>query len=128
MTQEITNGIAISVQTKFGGIQKRNQQLMYWYEYFITIQNESSNNIQLIDRHWEIFDSLNFTEIIQGIGVIGQQPIILINSTYSYKSHCILNSTFGNMKGYYTMLNLDTQEYFKVKIPPFNLFNNSLLN
>ena len=84
--------------------------------------------MQLTDRFWKIFDSLNNTEFVKGEGVVGQTPILLPKDNYTYSSGCFLESTMGSMKGYYTMINLETLEKFKVYIPTFQLTTPLLSN
>jgi ApaG protein len=128
MIEQITKGIKISVKTKFNGTSYRNNRLYYVFAYFITIENNSLNTVQLTDRFWRIFDSLNKTEIVEGEGVVGQSPILKPNDQYSYSSGCFLESTIGAMTGYYKMTNIDTLENFKVHIPTFQLTTNILSN
>jgi ApaG protein len=128
MINQITKGIKVSVKTKYDGTSYRNNRLYYIFAYFITIENESSETVQLTDRFWKIFDSLNNTEIVKGEGVVGQTPILLPNDNYTYSSGCFLESTMGSMKGYYTMINLETLEKFKVYIPTFQLTTPLLSN
>ena len=128
MINQITKGIKVSVKTKYDGTSYRNNRLYYIFAYFITIENKSSETVQLTDRFWQIFDSLNNTEIVSGEGVVGQTPILLPNDNYIYSSGCFLESTMGSMKGYYTMINLETLEKFKVYIPTFQLTTPLLSN
>lgn len=128
MVEATTRGIKISVNTDFIGVQERNQQKHYLFDYYISIENTSVHTIQLFSRHWEIYDSLNQTEIVEGDGVIGIQPILKPGEKYAYKSHCILLSNCGSMKGYYTMINMDEAKSFNVIIPTFQLKTNSILN
>ena len=128
MVQQITKGIKISVKTKYNGTSYRNNRLYYTFVYFITIENKSSETLQLTDRFWKIFDSLNTTELVKGEGVVGQTPILNKNDNYTYSSGCFLESTMGAMKGYYTMKNIETLEEFKVYIPTFQLATPVLSN
>ncbi len=121
MVQQITKGIKISVKTKYNGTNYRNNKLYYIFAYYVTIENKSSETLQLTDRFWKIFDSLNNTEIVKGEGVVGQTPILEPNDNYTYNSGCFLKSTMGAMKGYYTMKNIENLEEFKVYIPTFQL-------
>ena len=128
MVPQITKGIKISVKTKYNGTSYRNNRLYYTFVYFITIENKSSETLQLTDRFWKIFDSLNTTELVKGEGVVGQTPILKPNDNYTYSSGCFLESTMGAMKGYYTMKNIETLEEFKVYIPTFQLATPVLSN
>jgi ApaG protein len=128
MVNQITKGIKISVKTKYKGISYRNNRLYHSFEYVITIENNSSKTVKLTDRFWKIFDTLNETEIVSGEGVVGQTPTLKPNDTYTYSSGCFLVSTIGAMKGFYTMINTETFEQFKVIIPTFQLTNKTILN
>jgi len=128
MVEQITKGIKIKVKTKYNGTSYRNNRLYYVFAYFITIENKSAQTVQLTNRFWQIFDSLNKTEIIEGKGVVGQTPILKPNDNYSYSSGCFLESNIGSMNGYYTMQNTETLEQFKVIIPTFQLSTPILSN
>jgi len=128
MTNQVTKGIKISVDTKYKGTSFRNSNLYHVFSYVINIENKSSETVKLTDRFWKIYDTLNTTEIVSGEGVVGQTPILKPNDTYTYSSGCFLESNMGAMKGFYTMINLDTFEQFKVIIPTFQLTNQTILN
>jgi ApaG protein len=128
MIQQITKGVKISVETSYNGTSYRNNQLYYIFSYTIVIENNSAETIKLTDRFWTIFDSLNGIEIVSGEGVVGQTPTLAPNINYTYKSGCFLTSNLGAMKGFYTMINLETYEQFKVFIPTFQLSTPALLN
>ena len=76
MVSQITRGIKISVLTSFEGTYFKNYKIHFAFSYEITIENHSKDSVQLISRHWEIFDSLNNREIVDGEGVIGKKPVL----------------------------------------------------
>lgn len=121
MVTQITSGIKISVATRFEGNYFKEYTMLYAFSYEITIENLSSDIVQLQARHWEIFDSLNFTEMVDGEGVVGQTPIIVPGDKYTYTSGCMLHSTIGAMNGFYTMINFTNSKFFEVQIPTFKL-------
>lgn len=121
MNTQITSGIKISVATNFEGNYYKDYAILYAFSYEITIENLSTDIVQLQSRHWDIFDSLNFTESVDGEGVVGQTPIIIPGDKYVYSSGCMLHSTIGAMKGFYTMLNFTTSKNFEVQVPTFKL-------
>ena len=128
MVSQITQGIKISVLTSFEGTYYKNYKLQYAFSYKITIANNSKDTVQLITRHWEVLDSLNDTEIIDGEGVIGKKPILKPGETHVYSSGCLLHSTFGAMSGYFNMINFTTTRNFKVVVPFFHLSTPFSLN
>lgn len=99
-------------------IQKPYQ---YFFSYQITILNRSTQPVQLVSRYWLILDGGLHQETVKGLGVVGQQPILEPNTSFTYTSGCPLMAEFGKMSGYYTFLNLTSQETFQVEIPAFSL-------
>ncbi|MFN3639570.1 MAG: Co2+/Mg2+ efflux protein ApaG [Flavobacterium sp.] len=121
MVTQITRGIKISVSTSFEGTYFKNYKLHFAFSYQITIENHSKDSVQLISRHWEIFDSLNVKEIVDGEGVVGIKPVLKPGESHSYSSGCLLSSPFGAMRGYYNMVNFTSTKKFRVIVPTFRL-------
>lgn len=128
MVQQVTNGIKVSVSTNFEGSSYRNDTLLYAFSYLVTIENQSNETVQLLERNWKIYDSLNKTETVEGSGVIGQKPILKPSQIHIYKSNCLLTSPIGSMKGFYNMVDLSTSKTFKVYIPTFQLMVSNIHN
>jgi len=128
MTQQITNGIKISVKTRYNGSVRRNQNTFNAFSYYITIENKTKDIVQLLERFWEISDALNYKEYIEGEGVVGQQPTIEPKRSYTYKSNCFLHAPTGSMKGTFKMINKKTKQQFEVIVPTFQLTTTPLLN
>jgi ApaG protein len=121
MVTQITRGIKISVLTSFEGTYFKNHKLHYAFSYEITIENHSKDSVQLYTRHWEILDSLNEIEIVDGEGVVGKKPVLKPGEKYIYNSGCLLTSPFGAMGGYFNMINFTSTNNFKVIVPTFKL-------
>ena len=128
MVQQVTNGIKISVSSIFEGTSYRNYRLYYAFSYQVTIENQSNETVQLLNRHWKIFDSLNNMEIVEGDGIIGKKPILKPTQKHTYQSNCFLTSPIGAMTGFYTMINLSNSKTFKVVIPTFQLMVPNISN
>lgn len=128
MVEEITQGIGVTVKPIFVGQLQALKCKYQAFKYHITIKNYSNSPVQLLKRHWEIYDSLNDSEIVDGIGVVGKTPIIEKNDSYTYQSNAYLLGHFGAMKGYYIMYNPISKTKFKVSIPLFKLEANPSLN
>lgn len=128
MVQQVTNGIKISVLTNFEGTSYRNYRLYYAFSYQVTIENQSNETVQLLERHWKIYDSLNKTEIVEGSGVIGKKPILKPSQKHTYQSNCFLTSPIGAMNGFYNMVSFSTTKIFKVYIPTFQLMVGNIYN
>ena len=121
MVSQITRGIKISVSTNFEGTYYKNYKINFAFSYEITIENHSKDSIQLVSRYWEIYDSLNDLEIIEGEGVIGKKPVLKPGEKHVYSSGCLLASPFGAMLGHFNIINFTTTRSVKVVVPTFKL-------
>ena len=121
MVSQITRGIKISVLTSFEGTYFKNYKIHFAFSYEVTIENHSKDSVQLISRHWEIFDSLNDIEIVDGEGVIGKKPVLKPGEYHTYSSGCLLSSPYVAMKGHFNMINFTSTKNFKVIVPTFRL-------
>lgn len=121
MITQVTKGIKVSVQTTFEGTFFKNYKMHYAFGYTITIENQSKDTVQLISRHWDVFDSLKELETIDGEGVIGNKPVIKPGKSHTYSSGCLLASPIGAMKGHYNMAHLGSSENIEVEVPTFKL-------
>lgn len=128
MVSQITRGIKISVLTSFEGTYFKNYKIHFAFSYEITIENHSKDSVQLISRHWEIYDSLNDTEFVDGEGVVGKKPVLKPGESHTYSSGCLLSSPFGSMKGYFNMINFTSTRNFRVMVPTFKLSTPFALN
>jgi ApaG protein len=128
MVTQITRGIKISVLTSFEGTYFKNHKIHFAFRYEITIENHSKDSVQLMTRHWEISDSLNSKEIVDGEGVIGKKPVLKPGEHHTYSSGCSLSSPYGSMKGHFNMINFTSTRNFKVIVPAFKLFASFAIN
>ncbi|MFT4190548.1 MAG: Co2+/Mg2+ efflux protein ApaG [Comamonas sp.] len=93
---------------------------LYSFAYTITITNTGRVAAQLISRHWFIDDANGHAEQVQGLGVVGQQPLLQPGESFQYTSGCRLRTATGRMHGHYFFVAEDG-ERFEVAIPPFVL-------
>jgi ApaG protein len=121
MNYIITNGIKVSIQVQYSSDFSKPMLHKYIFGYTVTIENKSFYPVQVLERQWGIFDSNGVQNLVQGPGILGEQPILPPDSQHSYTSCCPLNTDMGTMRGYYTMMNLKTMEKFRVKVPSFQL-------
>jgi ApaG protein len=128
MKSIVNSSIEINVKPKFEEYLVRESNGLYLFSYDVHITNRLEVEVQLIDRYWKIFDSLQQEKIVQGKGVIGLQPILKPGQHFNYQSACYLSSTMGQMQGYYTFQNLETGKYFDAAIPAFKLLVPFILN
>ncbi len=128
MIKTVTYGIEISVECDYWPQQSSPRENNYFFVYFITIENKSDFAVQLIKRHWDIFDSNGEKRQVDGEGVVGETPVIEPGEKFEYNSGCNLITELGYMKGYYTMKRIIDNKEIVVQIPEFNLVVPAKLN
>jgi ApaG protein len=119
MVTAVTSGVKITVKTRYESMHSNPLNSHHLFSYHITIENLNDFPIRLIRRHWDIYDSAGEFNVVDGEGVVGQQPVIEPFEFYTYNSGCNLKSDFGKMSGYYVMQRQEEIESFKVEIPEF---------
>jgi ApaG protein len=124
----ITNDIKISAESFFQDKHSEPLNGKYLFIYNIYIENTGVETVQLLKRHWYIFDSLNGLIEVEGEGVVGKKPILNPGESHSYTSWCPLSSEIGRMEGVFTMLNVRTGVEFEVIIPSFQLISEAKFN
>ena len=123
----VTEGIRISVQSMFVPEQSSANNNCYVFAYRISISNESDHTVKLMRRHWIITDAYGEKRIVEGDGVVGQQPVLLPGQAHTYVSGSVFKTPIGKMEGFYTMQK-DGSEIIDVVIPTFYLMAPSTLN
>ncbi|WP_170107749.1 Co2+/Mg2+ efflux protein ApaG [Photobacterium lipolyticum] len=92
----------------------------YVFSYTITISNLGQGTAQLLSRRWLITDANGKKLVIEGEGVVGEQPEIAANEEYTYTSGTIIETPLGVMQGHYVMID-DQGDEFTVEVSPFRL-------
>jgi ApaG protein len=121
MNTKVTQGISVSVEVVYNQKQSIELANEYAFAYKITMQNNASNTVQLLRRHWYIHDSNVTMREVEGEGVVGQKPILHPGENYQYTSGCIINTEMGKMFGYFIFKDLHSAKEFSVEIPEFPL-------
>jgi len=117
---ETTENITITVRPVYLQGESNIFARKFVFAYFVRIENNGSDNVQLLRRHWFIAHNTGKMEEVEGDGVIGKQPIITPGSFHEYNSFCILESMEGWMEGTYTMKRTNGEIFFAA-IPRFIL-------
>lgn len=119
-------GIKIRVKVKY--LERNASEGLHYFKYHIEITNQNDFDVQLVQRHWNIFDSIQGVRKVTGEGVVGLTPTIKSNEMFNYESYCPLQSAIGSMDGYYQFKHIENGELFSVKIPLFELIFPGVLN
>lgn len=121
MVTAITEGISVSIEVTYQAEFSNPNQHHYVFTYKVTIENRSSATVQLMRRKWEIFDAAESSKIVEGNGVVGQQPVLEPGESHTYVSGCNLKSGLGKMKGVYYMEKLSDGRNIEVIVPEFQM-------
>ncbi|TKY55215.1 ApaG protein [Spatholobus suberectus] len=118
-----TLGIRVQVRSVYIEGRSHPSRGLYFFAYRIRITNNSDHPAQLLRRHWIITDANGRTENVWGIGVVGEQPLILPGNSFEYSSACPLSTPNGRMEGDFEMIHVDRvgSRSFNVAIAPFSL-------
>ncbi|XP_008813574.1 protein ApaG-like isoform X2 [Phoenix dactylifera] len=121
--EERFEGIRVQVRSVYIEGRSQPSKGQYFFAYRIRITNTSQRPVQLLRRHWIITDANGKTENIWGVGVIGEQPVILPKTGFEYSSACPLSTPSGRMEGDFEMKHVDRvgSSTFNVAIAPFSL-------
>jgi len=118
--EKATDGIRVRVQPQFSLADSDPSEGSFVFSYKVNMANEDDREAQLLFRHWLIHDSATGDSLVDGEGVIGEQPLLKPGESHEYRSYCVLRSPVGYMEGYYTFVRSDGKE-FRVEVPRFHL-------
>lgn len=122
-----TQGIRVSVQSRYIPEQSSPAERRYVFAYTVRIENRGTTPAQLRSRHWVITDGNGEVEEVRGPGVIGKQPSLSPGEFFEYTSGCVLKTAHGVMRGSYQMTREDGST-FDAEIASFGLSLPSSLN
>lgn len=142
MVEKVTKGIKVVVKHSFEGVVFRADKDYFGFLYTSSIENQSSDYVQLLSQHLEVSDAFgslysldealsdhpNFSDqnwspvsTVKTLKVKSLKPIIKPGETFTFTSPCIINSSIGMMKGHFKMINFTSAKTFKVCIPKIKL-------
>ena len=116
----MSDGITVRVAVNFLPEQSRIEAGKWFWVYHIRIENDSDQPVQLLTRHWRITDGRGHVNLVDGDGVVGEQPRLEPGQSHDYVSGCPLGTPQGSMEGFYTMQRDDGSQ-FEARIPGFPL-------
>jgi ApaG protein len=116
-----TDGVRVSVRAFYLEDQSRPDEAHFVWAYRVRIENVGDETVKLLRRTWRITDARGRTQLVQGDGVIGEQPVLRPGARFEYTSGTPLDTPSGFMSGFYHMVRVETDEKFDVVIPAFSL-------
>jgi ApaG protein len=120
MYSKMTRSIVVSVKPTFLEDQSSPRDHRFVWAYQVTIENKGQTTVQLKRRRWQITDSLGREQVVEGDGVVGEQPVLKPGESFEYTSGTPLPTPSGIMVGSYFM-ETENGETWDVAIPAFSL-------
>ena len=120
MFSKTTRDITVSVEPIYLETQSEPDAQKYVWAYHVRIENHSPERVQLQTRRWQVTDAFGREQTVQGIGVVGQQPVLEPGDYFEYTSGTPLQTPSGIMVGSYMMQGA-AGNMFEVAVPAFSL-------
>ncbi|HHI88473.1 MAG TPA: Co2+/Mg2+ efflux protein ApaG [Hellea balneolensis] len=120
MYQRKTNNVVVRVEPEFLDEQSSPADDRFIWAYTVEIENTGAEDVQIVERHWQITDRNGLTQEVHGEGVVGEKPKLRPGETFRYTSGAPLNAPSGVMLGSYQM-QTGKGDKFDVEIPAFSL-------
>ena len=128
---QATRGINVRVASFYLEDQSEPDEQRYVWAYHVTIENHGEQTVQLLSRTWRITDARGRIFLVEGEGVVGEQPVLEPGQAFEYTSGTPLETPSGFMTGQYHMVAHGRGpavaladggiELFDVVIPAFSL-------
>jgi len=118
---KVTNGVCVTVRAFYLEDQSKPDEGSYVWAYKVKIENQRHVAVQLLRRTWKITDARGRTQHVNGVGVLGEQPLLEPGEAFEYTSGTPLETPSGFMHGAYHMIVQGSGETFDVAIPAFSL-------
>lgn len=116
----ITERIRITARPSFLAGRSNPSAGQFVFAYHIRIENIGDQAARLMTRRWLIHDEGATDTLVEGDGVIGEQPRIAPGEAHEYSSFSVLTSPVGWMEGSYHFVRDDGSEFDAI-IPRFTL-------
>jgi len=89
------------------------------FVYFLTIINRSTESVTIKGRKWIVREEGGETLVVEGKGVVGQEPLIETGDDFAYNSYHVV-ATDARVEGSFFGLT-DSGRGFRIRIPGFDL-------
>jgi ApaG protein len=131
-SEATTAGLRIEVKSHYYPEQSNPSAFQYVFTYSVKIFNGSDETMQLASRTWRIKSACpdEKEQLVQGPGVVGQQPVLEPGQSFEYTSACPIRCgpkgghprVVGRMEGSFLMVSGARGEIgFEATISPFFL-------
>lgn len=118
--EAVTRDLLVRVRPEYRPDQSDPADRRWMWAYQIEVENHGQITVQLLSRRWVITDASGRVEVVEGPGVVGEQPTLKPGEAFRYVSGCPLPTPSGVMEGTYEM-EAEGGERFPIAVPPFSL-------
>lgn len=125
-SDQVTEGIRVRVSAQFMPDESDADRRQFVFVYRVLVSNEGTEWAKLVSRRWEITDANGEVELVEGPGVVGEQPELAPGDEHEYRSYCPLRTHWGTMEGHYVMQREDGST-FEARIGRFFLSESTRL-
>jgi ApaG protein len=115
-----THGFGVTVEPRYVAQNSDPARGNFVFAYHITISNGSIRTATLRRRRWIVIDADGQRDVVEGEGVVGQQPTLEPGDTYEYTSFCPLETRWGTMEGSFILEDAEGR-LFEIAIGRFYL-------
>ena len=119
-SEATTEGVKVSVRSEYQEEHSDPGAGQFLFSYTVTIENVGERTVQLLSRRWVITDADGDQQVVEGPGVVGEQPTLEPGESFEYSSYCPLPTSVGTMEGSYWMATPDG-ESFEAEVATFTL-------
>lgn len=116
-----TRDILVRVRAFYLEDQSEPEKGKFVWAYRVVVENCGADTVQLLRRTWRITDGTGRTQVVEGEGVVGEQPVLRPGEAFEYTSGTPLPTPSGFMVGAYHMVAQASGENFDIAIPAFSL-------
>ena len=95
MTEATTRGIRVRVRAEFVPERSAPDRKHFFFSYRVRIENLGEEAAQLVSRRWEITDGEGNVQVVEGAGVVGEQPLLTPGASFEYTSFCPLPTPYA---------------------------------
>ena len=120
-SEATTDSVTVSVSAKYLSNRSDPLRRRFLFSYIVAIANNGSQPVQLLTRRWLIRNGFGRLQVVEGVGVVGETPLIPPGGVHTYESFCPLDTDFGSMSGSYGM-STDDGRQFDAEIGTFSLY------
>lgn len=120
MFKATTGNVTVRVWTAFDAEYSNPAREIFSFRYTIEVENGRTEPVQLVARHWRIVDATGRAQMVDGPGVVGEQPTIAAGESFHYQSGVQLRTPTGSMRGHFDMQAADG-DMLEARIPGFPL-------